>query len=235
MSEKIPEGVKDVSLAGVGALLYLAASPDIADGFSDEEFKLLKENGPAVFQLYELMGRSGLIPKNLQLPAGFGKHFGDEVIPDLETIRKNPHMQEEFRASMRGIFAKPGKLKNLYTSKGTTYSDELSKVAGSNRKGRFYEKSTTPETHSLLDGVTLERGDMVRALDSFTRALLPDAKTSDSLVAVNSARWLSEVVKVDESIAARIRDIASHLSGDDTSNIGTQVTSIADQTASTNA
>jgi len=124
---------------GVGGVLYLAASPDEFDGLSEKEFEALRTYGPAVFGVYEQLGKVGL-PQNFQLPEGFADHFSKEVLSDVEIIRQDPAKREEFRREVRAVLANPSNVKNLYRSGGTTWSDIASQVAGTNRSGKFYSE-----------------------------------------------------------------------------------------------
>lgn len=148
MTTEIPESVRDVSLAGVGALLYTAASPDIYDGFSDEEFEQLKLYGPSVFRLYELVARTPAIPENLRFPEGFANHFEREVVVDLEIIRRDADKRDEFRAAMRELLSDKSQVKHLYQNGGTTYSKILSRVAGTSRDSSYYSTATNTSNAS---------------------------------------------------------------------------------------
>lgn len=125
MANEIPDQLRDAALASVGAVLYVAASPDIADGLSNEEFKVLKEQGPAFFQLMELLDRGGVIPEGYRLPEGFSSHFEHDVIPDLEAVRKNPEARSLFRGEVAKILGSETKRHDLYREGGQTYSEEL--------------------------------------------------------------------------------------------------------------
>jgi len=135
--DKVP--LRDQTLVGVGGVLYLAASPDEFDGLSEKEFDALKTYGPAVFGVYEQLGKVGL-PQNFQLPEGFANHFSKEVLSDVEIIRQDPAKREEFRREVRAVLANPSNVKNLYRGGGTTWSDIASQVAGTNRSGKFYSE-----------------------------------------------------------------------------------------------
>lgn len=135
--DKVP--LRDQTLVGVGGVLYLAASPDEYDGLSEAEFQQLKKNGPAVFQVYEQLGKVGL-PENFRLPEGFANHFANEVLNDVEIIRQDPAKREEFRREIRAVFNNPSHVKKLYRQGGTTWSDIASQVAGTNRSGKFYSE-----------------------------------------------------------------------------------------------
>jgi len=141
MADQIPEGIRDVGLAGVGAVIYLALSPDIVDGLSDEEFKVLKENGPAFFELTEALGRTGVIPEGYRLPTGFAKHFEKDVLPDIEEARENAGARNQARSEIRDVLKSPGKLSQLYRKGGETYSDILARSVGDNARSSNYDFS----------------------------------------------------------------------------------------------
>jgi len=131
--------LRDESLASIGALLYTAASPDWFDGFSDLEFKALEENGPGLFQLLERTAVQVGAPSNLSLPEGFSEHFKNQVIPDLRIIRDDLVKREEFRRELKAILSSRNQVSGLYREGGNTYSKVLTRVAGTNRTGRFYD------------------------------------------------------------------------------------------------
>jgi hypothetical protein len=135
----IPEPIRDIALAGVGGVLYIAASPDIADGLSDAEFQVLKSVGPAYFEIGEKFGRVGGSTSGFTLPPGFAKHFKEDVLPDLEKVRSDPGARAEFRSSLRDILGSPDQLSRLYREGGRTYSEELHKAAAgtTNTRGAF--------------------------------------------------------------------------------------------------
>jgi len=124
----LPEELRDAGLAGVGAVLYLAASPDIVDGLSDAEFQIMKTLGPAYFEIGEKLNRVGS-DSGFALPPGFAEHFRADVIPDLEKVRSSPAAREEFRSSLRDILGHKQELAQLYRDGGRTYSEELHKAA----------------------------------------------------------------------------------------------------------
>lgn len=132
--------LRDQTMVSVGGILYVAASPDVYDGLSEKEFEILSKEGGDVFALYELLGRVGL-PDNFKLPEGFGKHFANDVIPDLRVIRSDPAKRDEFRREISSLLHNRSEVGRLYTDGGKTYSEILSRVAGSNREGAFYGKS----------------------------------------------------------------------------------------------
>lgn len=141
--DKVP--LRDQTLAGVGGVLYLAASPDIYDGLSEAEFQKLKTDGPAVFQVYEQLGKVGL-PESFRLPEGFAEHFTKEVLADMEIIRADPAKRAEFRREVREVLMSRSHTKNLYRGSGTTWSDIASQVAGTNRSGKFYSEDRRKPT-----------------------------------------------------------------------------------------
>lgn len=145
MAQEIPEVAREAALTEVGALLYLAASPDLVDGLSDVEFQILKEHGPELFQLYELLGRGNIIPEGYRLPSGFAKHFEKDVIPDLEAVRSNPAARDEFRSSLRGILSDPRGVESLYRPGGKTYSGELATARKDNVNSGFARATRTKE------------------------------------------------------------------------------------------
>jgi len=124
-NQTLPEGVRRVGLATVGGVLYLALSKDTLDGLSDEEFKLLKDNGPAFFQLLSLLDRTGAIPEGYRLPPGFAEHFTNDVLPDIEKVRDNPSARRQVRSEISDTLKSNRKLDELYTRGGDTYSDML--------------------------------------------------------------------------------------------------------------
>lgn len=129
--------LRDEILTSVGAALYLAASPDLYDGLSETEFAAMRDAGPAVFSIYEKLGRVGL-PESYRLPDGFADHFSKEVLSDVAIIRGDAAKQLLFRTELRAILTDPNQVKKLYTKEGTTFSDVASRIAGSNRVGKFY-------------------------------------------------------------------------------------------------
>jgi len=135
--DKVP--LRDNIFAGVGSALYLAASPDEFDGLSDAEYELFRTRGVDAFNVFEKLGRVGA-PESLRLPEGFTQHFKDEVLADLEIIRKDPAKREEYRAAIRGILDNPSQLNQLYRGGGLTYSGLTSRIAGTHRSGKFYEE-----------------------------------------------------------------------------------------------
>jgi len=163
------EGARDLTLAGVGALLYNAASPDELDGYSQAEFEILKSMGPKVFDLYEKVSRNPNIPQNLALPAGFAVHFETEVIPDLEVIRNDPEKRVEFRSRITELLHDPRAVNKLYRENGQSYSQILSDVAGSDRAGKFYSAKNS------------EHGGIISALREFDARYDGDASTTGGL------------------------------------------------------
>jgi len=135
---EIPEAARNAALAAVGSALYLAASPDMVDGLSDAEFKVLKNLGVPYFDIMEKVAIRGPgIPEGYGLPTGFAKHYGEEVIPDLEKVRASPHAREAFRREVRAILGDQSKLDKLYRPGGTTFSEELRKALKSEQSSGF--------------------------------------------------------------------------------------------------
>jgi hypothetical protein len=125
--QQLPTNVREAGLRTVGAILYLAASPDEADGLSDIEFLELKSRGPEFFKTYQLVQR--VLPEGVQLPPGFAEHFTRDVLPDLERVRNDPGARNQFRSEVRDALSSPGKLDKLYTPGGDTFSDMLHRAA----------------------------------------------------------------------------------------------------------
>lgn len=145
-SKAFGPSVRDEAMATIGAALYMAVSPDAFDGASDAEFELMEKYGLGFFSVLERF--SG--PGGLKLPEGFAKHFVNEVVPDLRIIRSDPEKRTAFRAAIDEVLRTPSMLNNLYTHRGTTYSDIASVVAGTMREGTFYNE-TRPLPEALVE------------------------------------------------------------------------------------
>lgn len=122
----IPDGVRD-RLDLVGQTIVYAISPDKVDGFSDLELALLKQHGPNFFKVLEGRG----------LPSDFSKHFKNDVIPDIERVRRDGVAREAVRDRILGIINDPKELDALYRPGGTTYSDILHDAARHVQTGAF--------------------------------------------------------------------------------------------------
>lgn len=148
--------VRDRALAVVGKILYIAASPDKLDGLSDAEFEALRQAGPDVFSILE-KGRLS-INDELGLPKGFSAHFKDEVLEDLRIIREDPQKRELFRAAIDEVLRDGAILNDLYTPRGTTYSDIASVIAGTFRTGEFYDVEKRPLPSAVVEVLPLMPG-----------------------------------------------------------------------------
>lgn len=131
IKQELPENVRVAGLTVVGDIIYLAISPDIADGLSDAEFESLKELGPAFFELYMLTDRLGAMPEGAKLPPGFAEHFKNDVLPNIEKVRNDPSAREQVRSEIRDTLKSPAKLDRLYREGGDTYSDMLARAVSS--------------------------------------------------------------------------------------------------------
>lgn len=135
---EIPEAARNAALAAVGSALYLAASPDMVDGLSDSEFKVMKDVGVPYFDIMEKVSLRGPgVPAGYGLPKGFAQHYRDDVIPALEKVRANPHAREYFRKEVRAILGSQSRLNNLYRPGGQTFSEELIKAANMGTQSGF--------------------------------------------------------------------------------------------------
>lgn len=134
--QTLPADVREAGLRTVASILYLAASPDEADGLSDLEYSQLKEKGPAFFETYGLVQR--VLPSEVQLPEGFAQHFVRDVLPDLERVRSDASSRNQFRSEVRDTLNSPSKMDRLYTPGGDSFSAMLERAA-----------EHTPNTHGL--------------------------------------------------------------------------------------
>jgi len=147
--EDVP--LRDETLAGVGSMLYLAASPDMFDGLSDAEFTAFENEGVVMFEVLEKLERVGA-PENLRLPSGFAEHFKNEVLQDLKIIREDPKKRDEFRKEIKSVLMNKSVVRGLYMPGGTTYSDIATQVAGTNRTGKFYNTESQKRPSPKTDG-----------------------------------------------------------------------------------
>jgi len=122
----IPEGVRD-RLDLVGETIIYAISPDKVDGLSDLELGLLKAHGTSFFKMMEGRG----------LPSGFAKHFHNDVLVDIEKVRRDEVARAAVRERIRGIISDPKELDSLYRPGGTTYSEILHDAARHAETGMF--------------------------------------------------------------------------------------------------
>lgn len=187
MSDYLDEvPLRDDVFAGVGATLYLAASPDEMDGLSDAEFLALREHAPQAFGIMELLGRVGA-PENMRLPAGFSDHFAKEVLPDLTIIRSDPEKRAEFREALREVLNDKSRIGKLYRKDGDTYSDIATRIAGTNRVGKFYRTSNSK----------------ARGAESSTAIKPPSEMVSGSGNSHSPAQSFDETVVLGEGADAR--------------------------------
>lgn len=126
MDVEIPDEVRE-RLDLVGESIIWAISPDLVDGFSDVEVRVFKEYGPSFFRVLE--GR--------QLPPGFSRHFKDDVLPDIEKVRRDAVARDAVRREIRAILDDPARMDQLYRPGGPTFSDILHKGANHVDTGMF--------------------------------------------------------------------------------------------------
>lgn len=135
---------RDEVLVSVGLTLYVAASPDILDGLSDQEFNTLVASGDFM-RVYEILGRLG-VQEDYRLPDGFSDHFKNEVVPDIKVIRSDPILADVFRTELRAILNDYNAVKMLYRAGGNTYSEIASRISKSNRVGTFYSQQKAEQS-----------------------------------------------------------------------------------------
>lgn len=113
--------IRDRGLEAVGESIYVGVSPDLYDGQSDAEFRAMESTAPRFFDSW--------IGRHVGLPQGFDRHYRDEVLPDMRTIRDHPELREGFRAELDALLRDENRIRNLYTPGGETYSEMLRKWA----------------------------------------------------------------------------------------------------------
>lgn len=113
--------IRDNGLASVGESIYVGVSPDLYDGLSDDEWKVMKDAAPKFFDSW--------VGRHVGLPEGFETHYRNDVLPDMEVIRQHPELRDGFRRELGALLSDERRIRALYTPGGETYSDLLRKWA----------------------------------------------------------------------------------------------------------
>jgi hypothetical protein len=127
MAKGLPADIRRAGLAAVAGVIYLAVSPDEADGLSDLELQGLKQHGPAWVQLTELLGR--VLPEGVRLPNGFTEHFTRDVLPAIDVVRSNAGARNQVRSEIRDCIGSRSCIDSLYTPGGRTFTDILERAS----------------------------------------------------------------------------------------------------------